>query len=61
MNKNKLFWIISSILCLTCITALIISLTDIYPGNALKDYSLVIGLAFLLVTGLTGAIYGKLK
>jgi hypothetical protein len=61
MNKIKLFWIISTILYLTGIVALVISLTDIFPGNALKDYSLVVGLAFIFITGLTGAIYRKLK
>lgn len=45
-----LFWILS-------LAVLIISLTDLYPENILKENRLIIGIGFITVTGLLKPIY----
>ncbi|WP_339917756.1 hypothetical protein [Yeosuana marina] len=45
-----LIWISSLII-------LIISLTDIYPENNFKEHRLIIGIAFITITGLLKPIY----
>lgn len=45
-----LFWILS-------LAVLIISLTDLYPENILKENRLIIGIGFITVTRLLKPIY----
>jgi hypothetical protein len=40
-----LVWILS-------LTVLIVALTEIYPDNIFKDYRLLVGVGFILITGL---------
>jgi hypothetical protein len=39
---------------------LIISLTDLVPKNPFKDYRLIIGIAFLAITGFIRLAYRRL-
>ncbi len=47
-----LFWILS-------LAVLIISLTDFFPENILKEHRLIIGIGFITITGLLKPIYNS--
>ena len=58
---TKFFWISAPIIWIISLVILIIALTNFVPDNPLKQYSLIIGLGFVCVTGLIRILYKKLK
>lgn len=61
MTMTKLFWISAPLIWTISLILLIIALTNIIPGNPLKQYSLIVGLGFICVSGVIGILYKKLK
>ena len=57
---KKLFWIIAPLIWIISTSMLLIATTNLFPGNPLKDYILLIGLGFILVSGLIGSVYRRL-
>jgi len=58
---TKLFWISAPLIWTISLILLIIALTNIFPNNALKQYSLLIGLGFICISGFIGVLYKKLQ
>ena len=58
---TKFFWISAPLIWIISLVILIIALTNIVPDNPLKQYSLIIGLGFVCVTGFIRILYKKLK
>jgi len=57
MKKTTL--IIIGIVWLLALIILIISLTDLYPNNIFSEYRLIIGIAFITITGFLKPIYNS--
>jgi len=49
---NKTLWILAISIWITSLFILIIALTNVWPNNPFADYKLVVGLFFLMITGL---------
>ncbi|SDG46652.1 hypothetical protein [Psychroflexus sediminis] len=57
MKKTTLF--IIGLVWILALMILIISLTDLYPNNVFSEYRLIIGIAFISITGLLKLIYNS--
>jgi hypothetical protein len=57
MKKTTL--IIIGLVWLLSLIILIISLTNLYPNNIFREYRLIIGIAFITITGLLKPIYNS--
>jgi uncharacterized protein YybS (DUF2232 family) len=57
---KKITLIASLIIWILSLTVLIIALTDLFPDNIFKNYRLVVGLGFLIITGFIRIAYQKL-
>lgn len=55
MKKTTL--IIIGLVWILALLILIIALTDLYPHNIFSEYRLIIGIAFISITGLLKPIY----
>jgi len=55
MKKTTL--IIIGLVWISALIILIISLTNLYPNNIFKEYRLIIGIAFITITGFLKPIY----
>ena len=55
MKKTTL--IIIGLVWIFALIILIISLTNLYPNNIFKEYRLIIGIAFITITGFLKPIY----
>ncbi|MEN9973651.1 MAG: hypothetical protein RIS20_1998 [Bacteroidota bacterium] len=58
MKKTTL--IVSAIIWMIFLVILINALTDVFPGNIFQNYKLVVGFAFITVTGLIRMVNKKL-
>lgn len=52
-------WIIAILAWVFCLVLLIISLTDIVPDSPLREYRLIIGFGFIVISGLIVFAYQK--
>jgi hypothetical protein len=57
MKKATL--IIIGLVWILALIILIISLTDLYPNNIFGEYRLIIGIAFITITGFLKPIYNS--
>ena len=57
MKKTTL--IILGLVWISALIILIISLTNLYPNNIFSQYRLVIGIAFITITGFLKPIYNS--
>jgi hypothetical protein len=57
---KKLFWIIASLIWIISASLLLIATTNLFPGNPLKEYTLIIGLGLIFVSGVIGSVYRRL-
>lgn len=57
---KKFILIIIALFWISSLAILIISLTDLYPENIFKEYRLIIGIAFIAITGLLKPIYSSI-
>jgi hypothetical protein len=57
MKKTTL--IIIGLVWILALIILIISLTNLYPNNIFKEYRLIVGIAFIAITGLLKPIYNS--
>ncbi len=57
MKKTTL--IIIGLVWILALIILILSLTDLYPNNVFSEYRLIIGIAFITITGLLKPIYNS--
>tara|TARA_B100000780_G_C21114497_1_gene450754 strand:- start:654 stop:851 length:198 start_codon:yes stop_codon:yes gene_type:complete len=57
MKKTTL--IIIGLVWIFALIILIISLTNLYPNNIFKEYRLIIGIAFITITGFLKLIYNS--
>jgi hypothetical protein len=57
--KNTIL-IVIVLIWISSLIILIISLTDLVPKNPFKDYRLIIGIAFLAITGFIRLAYRRL-
>ncbi len=57
---KKTFWIISAVIWICSISLLVISLTNLLPDNRLQGYKILLGLIFILISGLIGIGYRTL-
>lgn len=56
--KKRILTIIA-LIWISTLVILIISLTDLYPENFLKEHSFIIGIGFIATTGLLKPIYNS--
>lgn len=54
---KKIILIIIALVWVLALIILIISLTDLYPNTIFKDYRSIIGIGFIVVSGLVKLIY----
>jgi hypothetical protein len=52
--------IILALIWISSLIILIIALTDILPNNPFKDYRLIVGIAFLVLSSFLGFAYQRL-
>mgnify|MGYP006127905049 CR=1 FL=1 len=57
MKKTALIFI--GLVWISVLITLIISLTNLYPNNIFREYRLIIGIAFITITGLLKPIYNS--
>ena len=57
---KKITLIALAITWILSLTVLIIALTDLFPDNIFKNYRLVVGFGFLIITALIRITYKKL-
>jgi len=57
---KKIALIIIGLVWILALIILIISLTDLYPNNVFSEYSFIIGIAFISITGLLKPIYNSI-
>lgn len=57
---KKTILIVLALIWISSLIILIISLTDLVSKNPFKDYRLIIGIAFLSITGFIGLAYRRL-
>jgi hypothetical protein len=57
---KKIILIVLALIWVSCLIILIIALTGLVPNNPFKDYRLIIGLAFIAMTGFIGMAYWRL-
>jgi hypothetical protein len=57
---KKITFILLAITWIVFFTILIIALTNIFPNNIFQNYKIVVGFAFLAITGFIRFIYQKL-
>jgi len=58
---TKITWIIALLVWIFGLIILIIALTNLIPNNPFKEYRLIIGLGFLVISGFIGNLYKKQK
>ena len=56
---NKTLWILAISIWITSLFILIVALTNVWPNNPFADYKLLVGLLFLMITGLLRIAYRK--
>jgi len=56
---RKAILIIIGLVWILALIVLIISLTDLYPNNIFSEYRLIIGIAFITITGLLKSFYNS--
>jgi hypothetical protein len=49
-----------ALIWISSLIVLVIALTDLVPNNPFKDYRLIVGLAFLALTGFIGMAFRRL-
>ena len=57
---KKLTKVVLVIVWTLSLAFLIIALTDIYPDNIFKEYKLLVGVGFILITGLIRVAFKKI-
>ncbi|WP_258422327.1 hypothetical protein [Aquiflexum gelatinilyticum] len=57
---KKLTKVVLVIVWTLSLAFLIIALTDIYPDNIFKDYKFLVGIGFILITGLISVAFKKI-
>lgn len=57
---KKLFWILAPVICIGSLIILVIALTNISPENPLREYRILVGLAFLSLNGIIIRAYKEL-
>ena len=57
MKKTAL--IILAIVWISALIILIISLTNLYPNNVFSEHRLIVGIAFITITGFLKPIYNS--
>ena len=60
-TMTKITWIIALLVWIFGLIILIIALTNLIPNNPFKEYRLIIGLGFLVISGFIGNLYKKQK
>lgn len=56
---KKLTKVVLVIIWTLSLAFLVIALTDIYPDNIFKDYKLLVGIGFIMITGLISVAFKK--
>ncbi|RAJ26693.1 hypothetical protein LX77_00948 [Gelidibacter algens] len=56
---KKIILIIIALVWISALIILIISLTDIYPNTIFKEHRSVVGIGFIVVSGLLKLIYNS--
>jgi hypothetical protein len=57
---KKTILIVLALIWISSLVVLIIALTDLVPNNPFMAYRLIIGIAFIAVTGFIGMAYRRL-
>jgi hypothetical protein len=57
---KKILLVSIAFIWIGCLIILIIALTDLYPNNIFQEYQLLIGIAFISITGLLRIIFNKI-
>ena len=57
---KKIILIVLALIWISSLIILIIALTDLIPNNTFKNYRLIVGMAFLAITGFIGMAYRRL-
>jgi len=57
---KKLLLVLPALLWLICLGILIVALTDLLPNNPFREYRLLVGIAFIVITRLIRETYKKL-
>ena len=57
---RKTIMIFLALIWISSLIVLVIALTDLVPNNPFKDYRLIVGLAFLALTGFIGMAFRRL-
>ena len=60
MTMKRITIIILALIWISSLIILIIALTDIVPNNPFKDYRLIVGIAFLVLSSFIRIAYQKL-
>ena len=58
-NSRNIIWVITMLVLVLAFVALAISLTNIVPGNPLREYSLHLAILFIVLTVLERTTYKK--
>lgn len=59
-NMKKILLVSIAFIWIGCLTILIIALTDLYPNNIFQEYQLLVGIAFISITGFLRIIFNKI-
>tara|TARA_R110002096_G_scaffold419055_1_gene623479 strand:- start:4 stop:207 length:204 start_codon:yes stop_codon:yes gene_type:complete len=57
--KKKTTLIILALVWISALIILIISLTNLYPNNVFSEHRLIVGIAFITITGFLKPIYNS--
>ncbi len=57
---KKITLIILALVWISSLIILIVALTDIFPDNPFKEYRLIVGIGFIVITGFIRIAYRQL-